>query len=604
MKVIRIFRTIKRERLLLFLITMLSLSLNTLHLNREGYGNLYYAAGIKSMLENWHNFFYLAYDPGGFVSIDKPPLGFWLQALSAKIFGFHGWALILPQILAGVVSVLILYRLVSRVFGANSGLIASLILAVTPISVATARNNTIDSLLVFAVLAAAWMLFKAIEHREGLHWVIASAIMIGLAFNIKMLEAYLVLPAFLLLIILQRRMTKLQKLKQLSIAAVILIFVSLMWAVIVDLTPINLRPYVGSTKHNSVLELMLQHNAVDRFNGVNNPFRLFTPDLGGQISWLLPLAVLSAVFMLWKAPLLRPMRLNLQQRNVLFWLAWLIPMVVSFGAATLFHRYYTVMMAPAIAALSGVGLVRLWLAAVKRKRSGWILFAGILLLSMFAITIAWSYPQLRLPLSFTIGGIAAASLLALAFMLLRQQASVFIRTFAKVTCLLVLLVGPFVWSVTPSVFGATGSDPVAGPELINRQVANPETMEDEKLTDFLLAHYVKGHYLVATLKAETSSPFILDTGLPVLTLGGYSGSDPILTQGNLQLLAQKGVIQYFLVSKSVMIDKNKYYAAWIERHCRIVDDSEFYSKSSKLNDSIILYQYTGQMFMKKNEFQS
>jgi 4-amino-4-deoxy-L-arabinose transferase-like glycosyltransferase len=590
MKVIHLFRTIRREQSLLLLITMLSLFLNTLHLNREGYGNLYYAAGIKSMLESWHNFFYLAYDPGGFVSIDKPPLGFWLQALSAKMFGFHGWALILPQVLASVVSVLILYRLVSRVFGANSGLIASLILAVTPISVATARNNTIDSMLVFAVLAAAWMLFKAIEHKEGLRWMIASAIMIGLAFNIKMLEAYLVLPAFILIIILQRRLTKLQKMKQLSIAAVFLVVVSLMWAVIVDLTPTNLRPYVGSTKHNSVLELMLQHNAAGRFNGVNNPFRFLAPNLGGQISWLLPLSVLSALFILWKAPLLQPMRLNLQQRNVLFWLAWLIPMVVSFGAATLFHRYYTVMMAPAIAALSGVGLVRLWQAAVKRKQSGWILFAGILLLAMFAITIAWSYPQLRLPLSFTIGGLAAASLLALVFMLLRQQSSVFVQAFAKVTCLLALLAGPIVWSVTPSVFGATGSDPVAGPELIHRHVANPETMEDEQITDFLLSHYVKGNYLVATLKAETSSPLILDTGLPVLTLGGYNGTDPILTRGNLQLLAQKGVIQYFLVSKSIMINNNNYYTAWIQQHCHIV----------VLNASIILYQYSGQMSQNTN----
>jgi 4-amino-4-deoxy-L-arabinose transferase-like glycosyltransferase len=600
MKVNPIFRTIKREKLLLLLITMLSLFLNTLHLNREGYGNLYYAAGIKSMLESWHNFFYLAYDPGGFVSIDKPPLGFWLQALSAKVFGFHGWALILPEVLASVVSVMILYRLVSRVFGANSGLIASLILAVTPISVATARNNTIDSMLVFAVLAAAWMLFKAIEHKEGLRWMIASAIMIGLAFNIKMLEAYLVLPAFILLIILQRRITKLQKMKLLSIATIFLVFVSLLWAVIVDLTPIKLRPYVGSTNHNSVLELMLQHNAAGRFNGVNNPFRFLAPDLGGQISWLLPLAVISALFILWKAPLLQPMRLTLQQRNVLFWIAWLIPMVVSFGAATLFHRYYTVMMAPAIAALSGVGLVRLWQAAVKRKQSGWILFAGILLLAIFAITIAWSYSQIRLPLSFTIGGLAAASLMAIVFMLRRQQSTVFMHTFAKVTCMLALLTGPIVWSVTPSVFGATGSDPVAGPELVHRHVANPETMEDEQLTDYLLAHYVKGSYLVATLKAATASPFILDTGLPVLTLGGYNGTDPILTQGNLQLLAQKGVVHYFLVSKSVMINKNKYYTAWIQQHCQIVDVSKFHSKSNLLNASMILYQYSSQKIMNTN----
>jgi 4-amino-4-deoxy-L-arabinose transferase-like glycosyltransferase len=598
MEVNRIFRSIKRERLLLLLITILSLSLNTLHLNREGFGNLYYAAGVKSMLESWHNFFYLSYDPGGFVSIDKPPLGFWLQALSAKMFGFHGWALMLPQILAGVLSILILYRLVSRVFGSDAGLIASLILAVTPISVAAARNNTIDSLLVFTVLAAAWMLFKALEHKAGALWMYASAIMVGLAFNIKMLEAYLVLPAFVILVVLARGMTRREKLKQLLIAGVILIVVSLTWAIIVDLTPMNLRPYVGSTKHNSVIELMLRHNAVNRFNGVNNPFRLFTSDLGGQISWFLPLSLLSSVFMLWKIPHLRlkKLRFNLQQQNVLFWLAWLIPMTVSFGTATLFHRYYTVMMAPAIAALSGIGLVHLWSVAVQRKRSGWILFAAITLLAMFAVTITWSYPQLRMLLAFTIGGLALASLLALSVILLRSQVPVFISTFAKVTCLLALLTGPSVWAATPAVFGATGSDPVAGPELLHRQVDNPETMENEKLTDFLLAHYVKGHFLVATLKAETASPVILDTGLPVLTMGGYSGSDPILTRGNLQLLAQNGMIQYFLVSKTALLDKNIYYGAWIQQHCRIVNASEFHSKSN--NDSILLFQYAAQKFTK------
>src|ERR1700730_3668952 len=123
MKISRLFRSSRQEQILLFLIATLSLLLNTINLNREGYGNLYYAAGVKSMLVSWHNFFYLSYDPGGFVSIDKPPLGFWLQTISAELFGFHGWALMLPQVIAGVLSVLILYSLVRPVFGSSSALI-------------------------------------------------------------------------------------------------------------------------------------------------------------------------------------------------------------------------------------------------------------------------------------------------------------------------------------------------------------------------------------------------------------------------------------------------------------------------------------------------
>jgi 4-amino-4-deoxy-L-arabinose transferase-like glycosyltransferase len=591
MKFSRWMINMNQEQSLLLLIAMLSLSLNTIHLNREGFGNLYYAAGVKSMLESWHNFFFLAYDPSGFVTIDKPPLGFWLQAISAKLFGFHGWTLIFPQIIASLLSVLILYSLVSRVFGANSGLISSLILAVTPIFVAAARNNTIDSLLVFAVLLAAWMLFKAYETKKSFWWMMASALMIGIGFNIKMMEAYLVLPAFSLLWLSEHSLSWRQKLKHISFAGLIISAVSLAWAVIVDLSPVNQRPYIGSTKHNSVLELMFQHNGADRFNGVNNPFRLFTPDLGGQISWLLPFAVVSGVFMLWSAPFLRLTLLNLQQRTVLFWLAWLIPMGVSFGLASLFHRYYTVMMAPAIAALSGIGLVRLYQATVHRRKSGWILITAIPMTAIFAMIIAWSYSAIRLQLIFIIGGLAIVSLLALCgLLLLRNVSKASYRITAMTACLLTLLAGPLVWSSTPAVFGAGGWDPVAGPQLIHRYAASPESLEDEKLTDFLLAHYVKGSFLVATLSAETSSPFILDTGLPILTLGGYSGNDPILTKGSLQLLAQKGAVQYFLVSKAKMFDKNKMYTEWILNNCQEVHVPD--SKTAFKN-SLALYQYTG-----------
>jgi 4-amino-4-deoxy-L-arabinose transferase-like glycosyltransferase len=275
-------------------------------------------------------------------------------------------------------------------------------------------------------------------------------------------------------------------------------------------------------------------------------------------------------------------------------------MLVSFGAATLFHRYYTVMMAPAIAALSGVGLVQLWQAAVQRKRSGWILFAAFPLMAMFAITMAWSYPELRMLLALIIGGFATASLIALVLILLRQNVPYSICAFAMITCLLALLAGPFVWSATPAILGATGSDPIAGPELVHRHISDPEAMEDEKLTDFLLAHYVKGGFLVATPKAQASSPFILDTGLPIMTLGGYSGSDPILSQHNLQLLAQKGAIKYFLVPKAAMLDKNSAYVKWVQQHCRIIEVSEYNTSSKLLLNSLVLYQYTDQPFNGQN----
>jgi 4-amino-4-deoxy-L-arabinose transferase-like glycosyltransferase len=591
----RFLTYIHRKYIALTFIALLSLALDTFQINLEGYGNLYYAAGVKSMLESWHNFFYLAYDPGGFVTIDKPPLGFWMQAASAALFGFHGWALMLPQVLAGVLSVIVLYKLVSRVFGSTEGLLAALILAITPISVAAARNNTIDSILVLAVLLAAWMIYKALEGNSSLCWTLAAAAMIGVGFNIKMMEAYLVLPAFVLFLLLSPRLSWLQKLRQLSFATVILTIVSLSWAVIVDLTPADQRPYVGSTKHNSVLELTLQHNAVDRFNGVHNPLRLFTPYLGGQISWLLPLSLLIAAVLLWKAPLLRPARLDLRQRTVVFWLVWLVPMTVSFGTATLFHRYYTVMMAPAIAALSGIGLAKLWQASFRRERKSLLLFAALPASGIFAITIVWSYPEVRIQLEVIICSLTVVSLLALVGMF-RLRNVRFFSTLACISGLLAVLVGPAVWALTPSIYGNSGSDPVAGPELIHRHTANLQSKEQESLIAYLQTHFIHGKFLVATPSAETSSPFILNTGLPVMTMGGYSGSDPILTKDQLQALVQKGKVQYFLLPSASEIKLP--YTDWIRQHSRVVSTLNMLEQRprfpfEKSQPDILLYQYVG-----------
>jgi len=186
------------HRIALAGILLLALFYSFFRLEQEGYGNLYYAAAVKSMLTSWHNFFFVSFDPGGFVTVDKPPLGLWVQAVSAALFGFNGLSLLLPQALAGVVSVALLYHLVRRTFGPTAGLLAALVLALTPISVAANRNNTMDSQLVLVLLLAAWAVLRATETGR-LRWLLACAVLVGLGFNIKMLQAYLVLPAFYLL---------------------------------------------------------------------------------------------------------------------------------------------------------------------------------------------------------------------------------------------------------------------------------------------------------------------------------------------------------------------------------------------------------------------
>ncbi|HLY64087.1 MAG TPA: glycosyltransferase family 39 protein, partial [Chloroflexota bacterium] len=354
------------ERWLLAGILALAAVLNFFGLQKEGYGNEYYAAAVRSMLESWHNFFFASFDPGGFVTIDKPPLGFWLQAAAAKLLGFHGWTLMLPQALAGVASVALLYTLVRRAFGPLAGLLAALTLALTPIAVVVFRNNIIDGTLVLFMLLAVWAMSRAVS-AGSVRWLLASAVILGLAFNVKMAEAYLALPALWLTYLVAARSPIPARVGHLALATLALLAVSLSWAVAVDATPTDARPFIGSTTDNSELQLITQYNGLDRllprrllfrgsaegrpvtpraeangavrgtqttagqaavspgagFNGTAGetgapgPLRLLNAQLGGQIGWLLPLALAGLLFAAWRSGWRGP--LGAEQAGLLLW---------------------------------------------------------------------------------------------------------------------------------------------------------------------------------------------------------------------------------------------------------------------------------------------
>lgn len=268
----------------------LTLFLHFFQLEQEGYGNLYYAAAVKSMLASPHNFFFVSFDPGGFVSVDKPPLGLWTQAFSAMLFGFNGWSLMLPQALAGVLSVALLFHLARRNFGPTAGVVAALVLAVTPISIAANRNNTMDSQLVFTSLLAAWAVCLAAE-RGKLRWLLLCAFWVGVGFNIKMLQAVMVLPAFYLLYLIASPIAIWKRLIHLTLATILLAVISLSWAVIVDMTPPEDRPFVGSSQDNTVMELIVGHNGAERLgvlgqliglDSAGGPNRNQPPNVQGQ----------------------------------------------------------------------------------------------------------------------------------------------------------------------------------------------------------------------------------------------------------------------------------------------------------------------------------
>ena len=259
---------IKRYRYLiaLFFIVLLSFGLDFFAISKIGYGNAYYAAAIKSMTQSFHNFFYLAFDPAGVVSVDKPPLGLWIQALFVLVFGYHGWAMLLPQALGATGATLMMYILTAKYFGRPAGLISALVCAVTPALAVAARNNTIDAQLVFCLLVATWFLFKAIETARWRSLFLA-ALFIGLGFNIKMLQAYMILPAVAVVYLVFSREEFRKKIVASLISLVIMAVVSFSWIAAVDLTPAADRPYVGSSTDNTEIELVVGHNGLERLTG-------------------------------------------------------------------------------------------------------------------------------------------------------------------------------------------------------------------------------------------------------------------------------------------------------------------------------------------------
>jgi 4-amino-4-deoxy-L-arabinose transferase-like glycosyltransferase len=278
-------RLLSREKSLELLgisaIVILAALLRFTNLDALGYANHYYTAGVKSMLQSWHNFFFAAAEPGGSVTIDKPPVGLWIQVISAYFLGVSGFSVLLPELLAGTISVIVLYHLVRRSFGVTPGLLAALALAITPVVVATDRNNTIDSLLILTLLLATWAFIKATETSK-LRFLLLGATLVGVGFNIKMLQAYLPLPAFFALYFLGAKGKMWPKVGKLLLASLLLLTVSLSWAVAVDMVPADQRPYVGSSSDNSETNLILVYNGIDRLLGMfgrrgSNPRGGFAP---------------------------------------------------------------------------------------------------------------------------------------------------------------------------------------------------------------------------------------------------------------------------------------------------------------------------------------
>jgi 4-amino-4-deoxy-L-arabinose transferase-like glycosyltransferase len=670
-----------RTEILLAGILLLSGFLNLWNLWNQGYSNSYYAAAVRSMLENPPMLIFNSFDAGGFVTVDKPPLGLWVQAASAVLFGFSGWALVLPQALAGVGSVALVYCIVSRPFGKPAGLVGAFALAVTPIFVAVSRNGTMDGLLIFLLLLAIWVALKA-ARENSLPLLIVAAVLIGLGFNIKMIQAFIAVPAILAIYLLgAREIPAKKRLIHLGLALAVLAAVSLSWAVAVDMVPADQRPYIGGSGDNTVMGLIVNYNGLHRLEngmqspggaappgnaGVMNPgqndagappafmenrtvdrngnrfapgegtvpeqglsfpsasqspgsptgitgsppgrsgggmmdetgspgfLRLFGQGLAGQISWLLPFVLIGLL-----ACMRRPASLSLQgleeagyfsERGItlLALCLWLFPGLLYFSFTTGFwHTYYLATIAPPLAAIAGIGTVAL---SDAYREGGWtsgiligaVLITGLVQIMILRYTPEWSGVLVPV-LACGIPGIV------LILAVINRKEGTGSAQFPKIMVAVavgLLFIAPFVWSCTPLVYGSGNFLPVAGPSLAKSGGTEPggnagpgmgETSSG--LTEYLISHHAGEQWIVAVSSSMEAANIILNTGEPVMALGGFSGTDQVLTTDSLKHLIDQGKIRYFYTSGSSAdrggTSGNAAITSWVSSTCAVVSSTEY-----------------------------
>jgi 4-amino-4-deoxy-L-arabinose transferase-like glycosyltransferase len=693
-------------------------------LSRNGDANTFYAAAVLSGTESWKAFFYGSLDSASFITVDKPPFAFWVMGISARIFGFNSWSLLVPQAAEGVAAVAVLYAAVRRSVagmtgerGAHAaGLIAALALTLTPVVVAINRDDNPDTMLTLLLVLGAWGLLESLRasrpgrdpEREGkghpLAWLMLSAAAFGLAFNTKQLEGFIPLPALPVVYLAAANDRLRTRIGRLLAAGGVLAVISLSWMTIVDLIPKSSRPYVSGSANDTVWNLAVDYNGFGRITGHENGFghglggtrggtgagagafggghgggidpsefahraggfggfggfggqagigRLFAATLGGQISWLIPFALIALIgtlILLGRRP-----RTDLARASVLVWGGWLLLefLVLSYQQG-IQHSYYSSAMAPPIAALTGIGAVAFYQA--YRRRSGW----GLLLPLAIAVTGVWSFVLLRRTpgwnpwLSWTVLGATVVAVLALAVGWLRGRdpaaggQSRRLLVVAAVAGLIAVLAGPAAYAVTPLSTTIQGVNPVAGPSAgggfgipagVLRDFADlgardgfgtggfgsgefgaggfgaggfgaggfgsgsrptgthdpgpgradglgggPGGAANTKLIAYLEAHRDGATWLVAVRGSDAAAAIILQTGgIPVMAMGGFSGTDPAPTVAQLQKYVAEGKLHYVLIGGAGGFGGFGGGAAgtassvnsWVEQHCTAVPASAY-----------------------------
>ncbi|WP_370617556.1 ArnT family glycosyltransferase [Mumia sp. Pv 4-285] len=594
------------------------------NLSVNGYANEYYAAAVQAGSQSWKAWFFGALDASNGITVDKTPGSLWVMGLSARLFGFSSFSMLLPQALLGVASVGVLYAAVKRWAGPWSALIAGAVLATTPVAALMFRFNNPDALLVFLMVAAAWAVTRAIDAKKALRWLVLAGLLVGFAFLAKMLQAFLVLPGLALAYGVAGSARLRTRLLHLLAAGGAVIVGAGWWVLVAELWPAGSRPYIGGSTGNSILELTLGYNGLGRLNGEEAGSvggggggggqwgtpgigRLFSSEMQTQASWLLPaalvaLAVLGAFS--WRAA-----RTDRMRAFAIVWGGWLLVTGLTFSLMQgIIHEYYTVALAPAIAALVGAGSVLLW-----RRRTE--LVPRAVLAGAVFLTGAWQWRLLAETPSFLPWLrwiVLAASVVAGTLLLLGPELSVVrdhARRFTVAAAVLVGIVafaGPTASALATIGTAHTGSIVTAGPSsgggpgggggFGGGPGGGAGGNGTGGGTSFLGGNGISGvsdevvqllqegdyRWAAAAQTANGAAPLQLASGQPVLAIGGFNGTDDYPTLEQFQQWVADGEIHYYIAGTGRGGGSNSEIESWVTQNftAQSVDGTTLYDLTS------------------------
>jgi 4-amino-4-deoxy-L-arabinose transferase-like glycosyltransferase len=532
------------------------------NLTASGYGNSFYAAAVQSGTQDWKAWLFGSLDSGNVLTVDKPPAALWVGTLFARIFGFSSFTVLAPQALMGVASVGILYLAVKRTSGPVAGLMAGAMLALTPVAALMFRFNNPDALLVLLMVAGAYCVVRATE-KASPKWLALAGVAIGFGFLTKMMQAFLVLPAFGLVYLIAAPTSLGKRLLHLG-GAVAALVVSAGWYIaLVDLWPTASRPYIGGSEGNSLLELALGYNGLSRifgggdgsgpgggggmgggntgFGGASGLFRMFGSSFGTEISWLLPAALIGLVAGLWftrRAP-----RTDRTRLALVLWGGWLVVTAVVFSYMSgIVHPYYSVALAPAIAALVAISGRALWQGrdhlGPRATLAGMVVATAVWSFILLDRTPDW-FPALRWIVAVL--GVLAGTVLVMGVPTFRKAATV-----VAAAVVLTLGVSTAAYGVETASIAHSGSIPTSGPtsSAMGGGMGGGEGSSSSAVGELLAKTTTK--WAAATTGSQNAASLELASGKAVIGIGGWSGSDPAPTLDEFKAYVAAGEIKYYI----------------------------------------------------------